>query len=335
MGLSYVPFFGLFLLAGVVDFASARVQISAVPFDTPLSGTTSSVAIEAEAKIPIEGRLFPPLQAQPNRWMVEAPATATGSDGKQVAPEKRNPATRDAPRSWLGVRIQEVTQDIADGLGMKVPAGALVAYVIPGSPASRSDLRRGDVILKIDGQDVGRAQSFVQRIARTPPGKAVSLVLYRRGTQQTLTVKLDSHPAAAVPSAQELPARSDDIGLNPLLGVSVELLSDEARSGHGIAEHVIGVVITQVQPTQKLLKVHDVVVEVDQVAVKTPDQLVRRVNAVRRTGRRSVLLTVAVPHGETRYVAVSFSTTAPGAKQEGKGDPLKELPPLERLEKLK
>ena len=137
---------------------------------------------------------------------------------------------------------------------MKVPAGLLVEYVIPDSPAGRDGLRRGDVILKIDGEDVGKTQQFVLRIARTPAGKAISLVLDRRGTQQSLTVKLDLYPAGSA-VLPELPVRSDDIGLNPLLGISVELLSDEARSGHGIAEHVSGVVITEVQPGQKLLKV--------------------------------------------------------------------------------
>lgn len=334
MRISQALLFGLVWLAGAADPASARFLSFSVFLDSESSGAASWVTVNSESDLQIARKFVALPRSEPNNERAIEPAKDQDKL-RRVAQGKQSPASGEVSRGWLGARVQGVTQDIADGLGMKVPAGVVVAVVVPGSPAEQAGLRRGDVILKIDGADVGTAQVFAQKIGQMAPGKSVSLALLRRGTQQSLTVKLQSHPAAAAPSAQELPAHSDDIGLNPLLGFSVEWLSDEARSGHGIAEHVWGVVVTQVQPTQKLLKVHEVVVEVDQQVVTTPDQLVRRVNAVRRTGRRSVLLTIATPHGDTRYVAVSFSTTAPGAKKDGGGEPLKELPPLEQLEKLR
>lgn len=242
-------------------------------------------------------------------------------------------------RGWLGVRIQTVIPDVAIGLGMKAAAGVVVAGALPESPACRGGLRRGDVILKVDGVDVGEARAFAQLIGQKAAGETVSLVVLRKGAQQTLTVSLEVNPRLASSSVPELPAHPDDIDLNRLLGISVELLSNEARSGHGIAEHVSGVVITQVQPTQKLLKTRDVVAEVDQVAVTTPEQLVRRVNAVRRTGRRSVLLTIATAQGDMKYLAVLFNTLAsPAGQKPGKpdaGDALEALPELERLDTLR
>jgi serine protease Do len=242
-------------------------------------------------------------------------------------------------RGWLGVRIQTVTQDIADGLGLNVAAGVLVESVLPEGPACRAGLRRGDVILKADGVDVREAQAFAQVIGQKAAGESASLVLLRRGAQQSLTVIPELNPRLVVSTVPDLPAHLDDIDLNSLLGISVELLSDEARAGHGIAEYVSGVVITQVQPTQKFLKARYVVAEVDQVAVTTSEQLLRRVNAVRRAGRRSVLLTIATPQGETRYFAVPFGKPAPPAGQKqrkpGDGDALEALPELERLDMLR
>jgi len=305
MRFSFVPLFGLVLSAGTAEGATARFPCCADPSEVHLSSAASQAAQAADDK------------------------------ALRLAQDAPSAVSSDASRGWLGVHIQGVTQDIADGLGMRVPAGVLVAFLVLGSPAERAGLRRGDVIVKIDGEDVAKTQTFVERIGRTAPGKTLNLLLYRRGTQQSLTVEVGSPPGAAGRAAQDLPGRSDDIGLNALLGISAELLTDEARSGHGTGTHTWGVVITQVQPTQKLLNVRDVVFEVDQVAVTTPDQLVRRVNAVRRTGRRSVLLAVATPQGETRYAAVPFSSTVRGAREESGGDLLKELPQLEQLEKLK
>jgi S1-C subfamily serine protease len=299
---SCLPFLALLALTVTSDHAPAQFLSPAVASDANAAG-----AVRSDDRI------------------------AQGTS-RQAAPVAPNPASGNG--GWLGARIRSVTQDVADGLGLKMPAGVLVENVFPESPACRGGLRRGDVILKTDGVDVGEARAFAQMIGQKAAGRSVDLVILRKGAQQSLTVALELNPRKVVSSVQELPARPDDVDLNPLLGIVVELLSDEARSGHGIAEHVSGVVITKVQPTQKLLKIRDVVVEVDQVAVTTPDQLTRRVNAVRRTGRKSVLLTTAAPHGETRYVAVSFSATAPPAKTE-EGAPLKELPLLERLEKLR
>ena len=93
MRLLCAPSLGLVLLAGAVDFASARAQMSTVPFDTQLSGTASRVAADCEA--PIARKPAPSLAAQPKRWMAEAPTLAAGSEGKQVVPDKQTPDTRD------------------------------------------------------------------------------------------------------------------------------------------------------------------------------------------------------------------------------------------------
>ncbi len=339
MQLSYVPLFGLLLLGGPADPASARSLFSAVPSDARVHLATSRVPLISDPKAPTAERFFPQARTPSKSWVFDMAAMAADNKEGQAASETKGPGSDDASRSWLGTRVQDITQEIAVGLGMNVRAGALVASVMPHSPAAYAGLRRGDVILKIDGEDVVTARAFAAKVGQTPPGNMVGLLISRRGVQQSLTIQLELSPKATAWPGRELPERPDDIGLNALLGISVELLSDKARSGHGIAEYVGGVVITQVQPGQTLLKVRDVVVEVDQEAVRTPDQLARRVNAVLRSGRKTVLLTIADRHGDTRFVAAPFSAAVvPGAKgdqtKRGDGEPLRELPPLEPLEKL-
>lgn len=313
MRLPCVLLSGFSLLAVTADQAPAEWLSSAAPSDLQSNAADGSSVFAFETKV-AQGA---------------AQEAAPGMQGAQTA----------QGRGWLGVRIQSVTQDIADGLGLDVVAGVLVESVLPESPACRAGLRRGDVILMTDGVDVREARAFAQVIGQKAAGESASLVILRRGAQQLLTVIPELNPRMVVSTVPELPAHSDDIDLNSLLGISVELLSDEARSGHGIAEYVSGVVITQVQPTQKLLKVRYVVAEVDQVAVKTPEQLMRRANAVRRAGRRSVLLTIVTPQGETRYFAVLFGKQASPAGQKqrkpGDGDALEALPELERLDMLR
>jgi S1-C subfamily serine protease len=308
MSLPLVMFLGLFALVVTLDPVPARSPRASVPPGMdPIASDLGSPA----------GAVIRFAQETERRTAPLLPGPAAG-----------------AGRAWLGARIQTVTRDIADGLGLKIATGALVASVLPESPASRAGIRRGDVILRLDGVEIGDAPTFAQKVGRKAPGDAIDLVLVRRGARRSLTVALGSHPRVAEPAGSDLPERSDDIDLDPLLGISVEPLSDEARSGHGIAEDVDGVVVTRVRPTQKLLRVREVVFEVDQVAVRTPLQLMRRANAVRRAGRSSVLLTVASPRGETRYVAVPFSTAASPPDHGRDGGPFLGLQPLQRLEKL-
>jgi S1-C subfamily serine protease len=342
MFLSCALFVGLsiLLLGSPADPAPARFVFSAVSPGGNLSSADSRAAVRSDSEGATAENVFPQLRTPQIRRLIDTAVMAAQNQQGRAAPEAKGPDSDDASRGWLGVRVQDITEEIAVGLGMKASVGALVGGVMPGSPAGYAGLRRGDVILKVDGEDVVTARAFAVTIARTPPGKTIGLLISRRGAQQSVTIQLGLSPKAMAWPAGELPKRSDDIGLNALLGISVELLSDEARSGHGIADYVSGVVITQVQPGQTLLKARDVVVEVDQEAVRTPDQLVRRVNAVRRSGRKTVVLTISDRHGDTRFVATPFSAAVvPAAKgdqtRRGQGEPLGELPEIERLERLR
>jgi Do/DeqQ family serine protease len=100
-------------------------------------------------------------------------------------------------RPWLGAKLQAVTSDIADSMGLKRPAGALVASVLSGSPADRAGLKAGDVITSVDGQSVDDVNAFDYRFATQPLGGKANLGVLRGGRELTLAVALQTAPDTA------------------------------------------------------------------------------------------------------------------------------------------
>ncbi|HCL62760.1 MAG TPA: serine protease [Rhizobiales bacterium] len=219
-------------------------------------------------------------------------------------------------RGWLGVHVQNVTQEIADSLGMPQPSGALVANVSPNSPAAAAGLQPSDVILKFDGQPIDNMRSLPRAVASTAIGKSVPVELLRKG--QTVDVNVT---VGRLPEDEEA---EDGAGTNggeeeqetkpereELLGLSIAPLTEELRNQYGIGRAVEGVVITEVKPdspaAQKDVKPGDVIVEVTQEKVKQPQDVRARLLAVKKSGRRSVLLLLSDAKGELRFVAVPTS----------------------------
>jgi serine protease Do len=213
-------------------------------------------------------------------------------------------------RGWLGVQVQNVTEEIATSLGLQGPKGALVAKVSPDSPAAAAGIQPSDVILKFDGQPIENMRGLPRAVASTAIGKSVAVELLRKGHAMDLNVTIgrlpeDEDGEDAVKSEEELapePERED------LLGLSIAPLTDALRERYGIGQSIEGVIITEVKPdspaAQKDVKPGDVIVEVTQEKVKQPQDVKARLLAVRKSGRRSVLLLLSDAKGELRFVAV-------------------------------
>jgi serine protease Do len=217
-------------------------------------------------------------------------------------------------RGWLGVHVQNVTEEIATGLGLQEPKGALVAKVSPDSPAASAGIEPSDVILKFDGQPIDNMRSLPRAVAATPIGKSVAIELLRKGQPMGFTVTVGRLPEGedvedAVEVEEEAPAPETD--REDLLGLSISPLTDELRDRYGIGKSIEGVVITEVTPNspaaQKNVKPGDVIVEVTQEKVKQPQDVKSRLLAVKKSGRRSVLLLLSDAKGELRFVAVPTS----------------------------
>ena len=209
-------------------------------------------------------------------------------------------------RGWLGVRIQDVTEDLADGLGLEEVRGALVTDV-PEGPAREAGIEAGDVIVTFDGRDVEDTRGLVRQVGNTDVGKTVRVVVFREGETQTLRVTLgrreeaEAMPAAA--PAQEEPAERQ------ILGMTLSQATPELAEELGVPEDAEGLVVAEVDPAseayEKGLRAGDVITEAGQTAVAAPDDFETRMEEAREAGRTSLLLLVR-RQGEPRFVALSL-----------------------------
>ena len=218
-------------------------------------------------------------------------------------------------RGWLGVHVQNVTDEIAESLGLDESKGALVATVSPDSPAATASIQPSDVILSFDGHAIENMRSLPRAVAATPIGKSVAVQLLRKGQTMDVNVTVGLLPAsqeAADDTTQDDNSNDGEAAPQPekeeLLGMSIAPLTGELRSQYGIGQAIEGVIITEVKPdspaAQKDVKPGDVIVEVTQEKVKQPGDVLARLEAVKKSGRRTVLLLLSDAKGELRFVAV-------------------------------
>jgi serine protease Do len=214
-------------------------------------------------------------------------------------------------RGWLGVRIQTVSDDIAENLGLSEVAGALVAGVTPGGPAAEAAIEPGDVILEFDGKKIDRMRNLPRIVAETPIGKKVQVVIWRKGEQRTLEVALGELPEdeqLAELGQPQTPPETTSAKVAEL-GITVQPINDELRQQYQLAQASNGVVITEVVPDSAAaaenLRPGDVITEVNQEEVKTPAEVVAKVGKVKQEGKKSVLLLVD-RQGDLRFVALRF-----------------------------
>ncbi len=216
-------------------------------------------------------------------------------------------------RGWLGVHVQNVTEDIAESLGLSEPTGALVAKVAPDGPAATAGVEPSDVILKFDGVEIENMRDLPRAVVGTRIGKDVSVEVLRDGKTVNVTVKIGRLPEDEEVADEE--SEKDLERLAPehedLLGLSIAPLTDALRREFRISDGVEGVIITGVEPdspaAQKSVKPGDVIVEVTQEEVRQPQDVVARLKAVKRSGRGRVLLLLSDTKGELRFVAVPTS----------------------------
>ncbi len=224
---------------------------------------------------------------------------------KVVAQLKQFGETR---RGWLGVRIQDVTPDVAEAMGLAASKGALVTDV-PDGPAKDAGLLAGDVITTFDGKEIGTVRDLTRQVADSPVGSAVPLVILRDGKTETLSVTLGRREEAekdeTVPAAAEKPAEPQSA---EVLGMTVEPVTPDVVAELGLPAGTEGLVVTKLgEETEafgKGLREGDVITEAGQQKVARVEDLQDRLKEAKEAGRKSLLLLVR-RGGDPRFVALS------------------------------
>ncbi len=220
-------------------------------------------------------------------------------------------------RGWIGVRIQSVTEEIAESLGIEGHHGALVASITPGGPAEKAKLEPGDVITEFDGKQVNAMRNLPRIVAETPIEKTVELKFWRGGKEKTAKIKVGELEKAEESGllsdngpAEEKPAQATGKEL-PLVGATVGSLSETSRKQFSVPDDVDGVVVLKLDPkgeaATKGLTAGDVIVEIAQEKVDTPQAAAETIQKAEKSGKSSVLLLVN-RGGDVRFVALRLKS---------------------------
>ncbi len=211
-------------------------------------------------------------------------------------------------RGWLGVKIQQITPEIAESLGIKEEKGALVAEVTPGSPAEKAGIKNGDVILTFDGKEITTMRKLPRYVAETEVGKKAKLEVLRQGTKINVSVEIgkmtdEAEKKTRSPNAPEDKAEANEI----YLGMEVSALDDKLRESFRLNEKARGLVILRVesgsQAARKGLRAGDVLEQAQQQELTSPEDLKEALKAASNAKRKSVLLRVN-RGGDSLFIAV-------------------------------
>jgi serine protease Do len=215
-------------------------------------------------------------------------------------------------RGWLGVRIQQVTDDLAQILNVKPVRGALIAGIDDKGPAKPAGLESGDVIVKFDGKEIREMRDLPRVVADAPVGKDVEVVIIRKGKEETKTVRLGrledgEKPAPASVKKDNAPAESKPV-VKRTLGLDLANLTDDLRKKYKVKESLKGAIVTSVEPgsaaAEKRLNEGTIILEIEREQVATAADVEARVEQLKKAGKQTALLLVATPDGDTQFVAV-------------------------------
>lgn len=212
-------------------------------------------------------------------------------------------------RAWLGVKIQNVSDDIAESLGQKESKGALVADVTPGSPADKAGIEVGDIIVNFDNTDISTMRKLPRIVAETSIGKTVKVTIYRKGAKKNISVTLveltDTREALQAGEKPNSSSQKPTIGTTELLGMSLVKLTPTLRSQYGIAPDTNGLLILKIMKPSNAadrgLQVGDVLVAINQTIVTDLKDAQKIVTAAESSKRKFILLLIN-RRGDTRFV---------------------------------
>ncbi|MFZ9715103.1 MAG: DegQ family serine endoprotease [Pelagibacteraceae bacterium] len=214
-------------------------------------------------------------------------------------------------RGWLGVRIQEVTKEIADVEKLKNTEGALVASVGEKSPAEKAGLQPGDIILKFDGQKIDTMRTLPKLVSRTEVGKTVELEIWR--DKKLITKKLT---LGRLESSEDFKAENKPV--NPkkeeseieVLKITVRDVSPQDIESRKLDKKTEGVVILEIgnkSPLTGLLQAGDIILEVQKNKVSSADDLNKQIETINKKGEQTLLLTIINNNNQRRYLGVKIN----------------------------
>jgi len=213
-------------------------------------------------------------------------------------------------RGWLGVRVQTITPQIAESLGMDRAEGALISGITEGGPASEAGIERGDVVIEFDGHEIGTMRSLPRVVSQTEVGRRVQVRVWREGRYRNFRVMLGELQGDEVASVtSDLPQFQAQTGIIESLGFTVADITPALREQYDLRANAEGVVVTAVDPGSSAgesIQPGDVILEVEREIVRDVDHVVQMV-ARADASSHDVVLFLVERGGQASYEAVRFA----------------------------
>ncbi len=212
-------------------------------------------------------------------------------------------------RGWLGVRIQDVTKEIADVEKLDEPRGALVASVAPNSPSEKAGVKGGDIILEFNGERIGQMKELPIIVARTEVGKKVKVKIWRNKKEITKIITLGrletSEDFKISKKKEEIPKET----LIKNLKIKIRKLSDQDIKSRNLPNQTSGVVITSIEKDSPLvgsIEVNSIILEAQKKKIRTVEDLKQALKQVLNSNQKTILLVIYNSQNEKRYIGVKL-----------------------------
>jgi serine protease Do len=212
-------------------------------------------------------------------------------------------------RGWLGVRIQDVTKEIAEVEKLDEPRGALVASVAPNSPSEKAGVKSGDIILEFNGEKIEQMKELPMIVARTEVGKKVKVKIWRNKKEITKTITLGrletSEDFKISEKKEELPKET----LIENLKIKVRKLSDQDIKTRNLPNQTNGLVITSIEKNSPLtgsIEVNSIILEAQKKKIRTVQDLNQALKQVLNSNQKTILLVIYNSQNQKRYIGVKL-----------------------------
>ena len=209
-------------------------------------------------------------------------------------------------RGWLGVRIQTVTEEIAEAEKLDKPRGALVQDLSTGGPSEKGGIKAGDIILEFDGKLINNVKELISIVAQTEVGKTVEVKVWRNQREVIKKIKigrLETSKDFNIKKAEEPKSKVIE-GLK----IRVRVLTNEDIEARNLPKGITGAVITKIENDSPInyLNVNNIIVEAQKKKIKTIGDLKNIVNSALRSSNKTILIAIYNNQNQRRYIGVKL-----------------------------
>ena len=212
-------------------------------------------------------------------------------------------------RGWLGVRIQDVTKEIAEVENLDQPRGALVASVAQNSPSDKAGVKAGDIILEFDGEKIGEMKELPIIVARTEVGKNVQVKIWRNKKELIKTIKLGRLETSEDFKVAETKKQLIEETRIEDLKISVRKLTSEDIKSRNLPNQTSGLVVTKIENNSPLLnsmEINSIILEAQKKKIRSVNDLNNIVKEVLKTNQKTILLVIFNSQNQRRYIGIKL-----------------------------